>query len=320
MQVGKEPQADSADGEVSEVAIRRNDFTMSDSPDLKMWRFGGLGWFELVTRTRRAFLNNHLSARCAQFAFYCMLALVPLLIITIAAIALLPLKGVVSSFLRVLKRGLPPEAYQLVADQVQDIQQTSTSGLVLIGLLIFIFGGSRLFLTIGEGLNAAFGLPPRHRRIRAHWLSLLLTLGMMLLLLVGLVLLVVGPILTTWAIRILEIPALETFSFHFVRWVIVTFGLLLFTSALYSFAPAAHVPWRWFTPGNVFAVAGWMITSQAFRWYVENFAFYNQTYGARGGVVVLLLWLYLTGAILFIGGQINGIIFQAVAKSAADSK
>ena len=59
-------------------------------------------------------------------------------------------------------------------------------------------------------------------------------------------------------------------------------------------------------------MAGWTLASQAFRLYVENFAVYNQMYGTLGGVIAMLLWLYLTGAILFMGGQINGIIYQAI--------
>jgi membrane protein len=96
---------------------------------------------------------------------------------------------------------------------------------------------------------------------------------------------------------------------------IVAGFLLIFTSTIYYLVPADGLPWRWFTPGTVFAVVGWMAASQAFRWYVTNYARHNQIYGTLGGVVAMLLWLYLFGAILFMGAQINGIIYEAIQQA-----
>ena len=93
--------------------------------------------------------------------------------------------------------------------------------------------------------------------------------------------------------------------------------LLIFTSTIYYLVPAHGLPWHWFSPGTIFAVLGWIVASQGFRFYVGHYARYNQIYGALGGVIAMLLWLYLTGAILLIGAQINGIIYEAVKKSAS---
>ena len=68
------------------------------------------------------------------------------------------------------------------------------------------------------------------------------------------------------------------------------------------------------SPGSLFATTGWVVVTQGFRIYVENFARYNETYGALGGVVVLLIWLYLTGSLLLAGGQINAVIHCAAEK------
>jgi len=277
-----------------------------------MWKLGDLSPWNLVRLTLRMFSENQLSARCAQFAFYSMLAMMPLLIIIVAGVGLMPLEGVLGSFLRVLDRSLPPTAYALVESQIADVQHRSSTTYLLGSLLVFAFAGSRLFLTMGEGLNVAFGLPPQHRRARAYGLSLLMTLGMVLLMMIALALLVIVPMILSWSMEYVDVPFLESYLFHFVRWAVVTLSLLILTSAIYCFVPATRIPWQWLTPGNVFAVAGWMVASQGFRWYVENIAVYNQTYGTLGGVIVMLLWLYLTGALLFVGGQINGAIYQAM--------
>ena len=277
-----------------------------------MWKFAGLSPWQVARQTLAAYTANHLSAHSAQFAYYSMLAIVPLLITVVACVGYLPLHGVLGSFLQALERGLPRDAYQLLAGLIDDIQARSSTTYLVGSVLVFLFAGSRLFLTMGEGLNAAFGLPVHQGRIRAHWLSLLMTFGIILLLVTAMVLLVLGPMILNWAMDFFEMPDLESFLSHAIRWAIVTLCLLILTSAIYCFVPATRVPWRWFTPGNVFAVAGWTLVSQGFRIYVERFALYNQTYGALGGVIVLLLWLYLTGALLFLGGQLNGVIFQAL--------
>jgi len=290
---------------------------MDPSTHLRLWKFGGLSPLELAQRTWRGFRDGQLAARCAQFAYYSMLAMVPLLIVIVAAIGFMPIDGVLGSSLKLLQRALPHDAYQLIYDQILSIQRQSSTTYIASSVVIFLYGGSRLFLTVGEGLNVAFGHPPRMHRFRTYWLSLLMTFGITLLLMVALMLLVLGPMAIGWAtallrLDLLESPMLESFSFHVIRWVIVTAFLLVLTSAIYCFVPEDGLPWRWFTPGTVFAVAGWTLASQIFRLYVENFAVYNQMYGTLGGVIAMLLWLYLTGAILFMGGQINGIIYQAI--------
>jgi len=165
-------------------------------------------------------------------------------------------------------------------------------------------------MTIYEGLNAAFGLPARHRRIRMFSMSSITPLLFTMVLLLGLTLVVAAPTLLNWMIQLLDIERFESALLQTARWFIVLGGLLILTATIYCVVPATKVPWRLFTPGNVFAVTGWVVASQCFRLYVDNFGHYDITYGALGGVIVLLLWLYLMAAFLFIGGQINGVIFS----------
>ena len=288
---------------------------MDPFAQLRIWKCGGLRPLELFQRTRREFRNRQLSARCAQFAYYSMLALMPLLIVIVVAIRYMPVEGVLGSFLNLLERIFPPEAYQVFRNQILNVQQEGSTTYIVLSLLIFFYAGSRLFLTIGEGLNVAFGHPPHLRRARTYLLSLAMTFCNALMLMVALILLVIGPQAIEWLVEGLGLPLSESLSSHFFRLSIVAGFLLIFTSTIYYLVPADGLPWRWFTPGTVFAVVGWMTASQAFRWYVTNYARHNQIYGTLGGVVAMLLWLYLFGAILFVGAQINGIIYEAIQQA-----
>lgn len=283
---------------------------MSMDQEIRMWRREYLNLWMLAKQTWQAFRDNQLHARCAQFAYYAMLGLVPLIILTISIIARLPVNGErLKSLSFILQRSLPEDAFHLIEIQIESIQETSSTSLIIVNVLIFSFAGARLFLTISESLNMAYGVPARFRRARMFGLSSILPLACMLALLLAMATMILLPLAISWSIHWMELQGLETVVLQTCRWVVLTGFLLLVTSTLYSLIPAIRVPWRLLTPGNVFAVTGWLLVTQGFRYYVDHFSRYNTTYGTLGGVIALLLWLYLSGAMLMIGGQINGVIF-----------
>jgi membrane protein len=291
---------------------------MSFKPEPDYWRLRYLNPWYLAIQTWRAFNDNQLHARCAQFAFYSMLGFVPLLIVTISGIAMLPIDGALESLLVGLRRILPADAFTLVQTQIDSIQRSSSTGLILVNVGIFIFAGARLFITISEGLNVAYGAPPRHRRIRAIGLSSVMPLIYVLLLLAALVLMLLIPVVVHVLIWLLELEQLRSSLLQALRWVVVSAFLLIITATMYGLIPANRPAWRWITPGSLFAVGGWLLLSQAFRIYFDNFGRYNTTFGTLGGVIAMLLWLYLTGAMLFVGGQINGVILCGGSEKSND--
>ncbi|HEY3963455.1 MAG TPA: YihY/virulence factor BrkB family protein [Planctomycetaceae bacterium] len=286
----------------------------------RLWRFGGLSPWQLIVRSIRGYRQHHFDARSAQIAYYSMLSLFPLLILLIAALAQLPLKGILDNALDAADRALPDAIYNLLVQQIHDIQARSTVGLVTASLGGLTIAGSQVFLAITEGLNRAYDVQETRRIWRVYGLAFLLTVAASLLVLVALVLMIVGPLLSTWIARFnIPIPYLRTMLQSGVRWGVVGGCLWLSTSAIYCLVPNVKLSWYWFSPGSVFAVVGWIVTSQGFRIYVENFGNYNTTYGALGGVIVLIVWLNLTGAVLLMGGQINGVIHRAEVVQLADS-
>jgi membrane protein len=279
---------------------------------------GGLTIGELVRRSLRGYRQHQLDARSAQFAFYAMLALAPLLIVVIAILARLPLHGaqVLASFREAIGAGMPESVYSLIERQIEDIQRRSNIGLIAIGLFLLVVAGSRILLTISAGLDAAYGYKIEQRRHfwKTSGLALLLTWGTILLFLVAMVLQVVGPMLTEYVLSRVETAWVHVLLSKGVRWGAACGFMLLVTSTIYWLMPTAKVRWHWVSPGSLFATVGWVVVTQGFRLYVENVAQYNETYGTLGGVVVLLTWLYFTGAVLMMGGQIDSVIQTAAGK------
>lgn len=282
----------------------------------RLWRFGGLSFWQLAVRSVRGYRANRFDGVSAQFAYYSMLALFPLLILLIAAVARLPIGGVLDNALDAAQRALPEEIYHLLARQIRDIQAHSTARIIVASWGVFAIAGCQVFLTITEGLNKAYDVVETRRSWQVYGLVFLLTVAVSLLILISLVLMIIGPMLSSWiSARKIDIPFLQTVMKSGVRWGVVCACLWIATTTVYSIAPSIKLPWYWFSPGSVFAVVGWVVVSQGFRFYVEDFATYNTTYGALGGVIVLMVWLNLTGAVLLMGGQINGVIHQAESAS-----
>lgn len=277
-----------------------------------------LAWRELLIRALCKFRRQRLGTFSAQFAYYSMLVIAPALILIIAATARLPLKGVLDSFLDSTNRALPRSAYDVIVQQIDGVQKHSTPHLVLLALVLFSYAGSQLFLTIVRGLNVAYEVEDDRTPFRIYGMALLLTLGSFLTLIIAEALLVVGPQLSDWFSNPVYFPVLTFFLTGGVRWTIVCVAIVLSTSFIYWLAPNAKTPWCLLTPGNVVAVFGWVFISLGFRYYVNNYALYNETYGAIGGVIILMIWLYLTGMTLFVGGQINGIVYHHNLKKARE--
>lgn len=276
-----------------------------------MWRFGGLTPWDLIRRSFKGYNKHRLSAQSAQFAYYAMFTLIPLLMVIIACTAQLPIRGVVLSMENAINQGLPSNVSQMLFDQIQDIQKKTTLSLVMGGLMLLSLGGTRLFFTMGTGLDAIFEVDHRRTFLKAGGLSLLLTFGVLILFLVSVILLVIGPEISRLLLANFDLPWLHVLFSTGVRWSIACGFMLISTSVIYWVVPSVKLPWKIVTPGSLFVVISWAVMLQGFRIYVENFAHYNETYGTLGGFIVLMIWLYLTGAILMMGGEINGVIYRS---------
>jgi membrane protein len=279
---------------------------------LRLWQRGGLSWRELFQQTLRSYRENHFDARSAQFAYYSLLALFPLLILLIAAAARLPLAGVLENALDAAGHGLPENVAELLSGQVRDIKEHSTLSLIGGSLFLLALAGSRVFVTLTSGLNAAYGVRETRQFWQVYGLAFLLTIAVTVLVLIAMILMVAGPLLSAWIVtQRFEVGWLEVLLQRGVRWLVVCSALWIYTSTVYCLGPDVRLPWHWLSPGSVAATAGWVVVTQGFRLYVENIGQYNQTYGTLGGVIVLTVWLDLTGAVLFLGGQINAVIHRA---------
>ncbi|MCA9188496.1 MAG: YihY/virulence factor BrkB family protein [Pirellulaceae bacterium] len=272
---------------------------------------GGLKITDLVRRTYLHFVANHLDSLSAQFAYYSLLVVTPFLILVIAAAASMPLDGLLDRFKETSGRALPMTAYELVANQIDGIRQRESTRLIIVASALFAYAGTLLFSTIVRGINKAYGLRDKRPIWIVYFMSFLFSLGAFITIFIAEVLLWFGPTLHHWLADPINLPAITVLLSAGVRWSLICCGLLLSSSVIYWLCPSERHAWNPLSPGNLFATVAWVGTSVGFRFYANRLTDYNETYGALAGVIVLMVWLYLVGMILFLGAQIDAVIHHA---------
>ncbi len=289
-----------------------------------MWSLGGLTWKQLGKRIWGQMNEDDLWGRAAQLSYYFLLALFPLLIFLTSVIGILlgSGTGLRHSLFNYLSQVMPPSAFQLVDDTMRSVAQSSGGDKISFGILAALWAASNGMGAISESLNAAYNVKESRPWWRARLVSIGLTIAIAILTMTALVLILYGGEIADKIAVSYGLGDLFTTVWAVLQWPIVLFFILLSFSLIYFFAPdLKDQDWKWVTPGSLIGVALWILVSVLFRVYLRFFDSYSATYGSLGAVIVLMLWFYLTGLAILIGGEINSEIENAAAeKGAPDAK
>lgn len=289
-----------------------------------LWKLHGLAPVVLIKRVWAEIQEDDVFGRAAQLSYYFLLALFPLLIFLTSVIGIILGTGSTlrQSLFSYLAEVMPPSAFQLIESTMLEISKASTGGKLSFGLLAALWAASNGMGAISEALNVAYDV----KESRAWWKTRLQAIGLT----VALSVLIIGALLLVLSGgRIVEgLAAGFDFGSAFVmtwkiaQWPIVLAFMLLAFALIYYFAPdLREQKWTWITPGAVLGVILWLLASFGFRTYLHFFDSYSATYGSLGAVIILMLWLYLTGVAVLVGGELNAELeHMAASMGAADAK
>lgn len=241
----------------------------------------------------------------AQQAYYYMLALFPLLILLIAIVPYLNIDP--QKAINVVNSLLPSQSAELLRDNVVKLVSERNGGLLTFGIIGTIWSASNGMNAFIRAMNIAFDVEETRSFIKARLVSIMLTFGLILAFLVALLLPVFGKVILDTVQSVIHIPEPYDIVFNIVRWIVAIVVMSAVLAGLYRVAPNKHYPFKHVIPGAIFATIVWQLISLGFSFYVSNFGNYSATYGSIGGVIVLMLWLFLTGLALVLGGEINAI-------------
>jgi membrane protein len=283
---------------------------------------GGLGHKEIAIQVWKRIDRDDVFGRAAQLSYYFALALFPLLIFlsTVLGYFFAAERGLYLRLIHYLGRVMPDSAFELLRSTLEEITTTTGTGKLTFGLLLALFTASAGMEAIIEGLNVAYAVPEVRPRWRRRLVALALTIALGGLVAAALFLILVSGA----AARSIGqyFPVLDRIGgwSSLVQWTIGLGFLLLALSLIFRFAPnLRHARWEGNLPGAVLTLICWIIASAGFRIYLSEFGTFNRTYGSLGAVIVLLIWLYVSGAAILIGGELNSVIWQAVRRRNKDN-
>ena len=288
---------------------------MSDRPS--PWNLGGLTVRELGRRVWSEIWDDEVTDRAAALAYYFLFALFPTLLFLTVLLGLLPLPGLMDRLLQYGDQALPSDAASIVRRTWIEISRGARGGLLSIGVLTALWAASNGMASIMSALNVAYDVTDSRPWLKRRLLAVLLTFGFAMFILAALILLVFGPHIGAGVAGLFGLGTLFTSVWTAINIPIVIFFVLVGIALVYYLAPAVEQRWRWVTPGSVVALGLWLVMSWGLRMYVARFADYNATYGSIGGIMLLMLWLYLTGVVLLVGAEINAEIEHAAAEHGA---
>ena len=262
-----------------------------------------------LKRVGRKLWDDDCLGLAGQLAYFILLSLFPFLMFLVAVASIVVNDP--ESALRILTERtegfLPQDAVRLLIDYVDRTLRSAVSGVLLFGILAALTSGSAAAGAIIKATNRAYDL----RETRPFWkiqvISILMVLGLALLI-AALALVILGPGVGGYVQRLTGLPNVFLPIWRIVRWGVAFLAVTFALDILYYVAPNADLPFKWITPGGVAATVLTLISSVVLNLYVANFGHYDQIYGQLGAVIVLMLWLYITGLMVLIGAEMNAVI------------
>jgi membrane protein len=290
---------------------------------LRTISMGEMGARDLAAHVWQRIDKDDVFGHSAQLSYYFILALFPLLIFlyTVLGYVFASQPGLHLQMIDYFGQVMPQPAFELMRGAFDEITEASGGGKLTFGIALALWTASSGMEAIIESLNVAYAVPEFRPRWRRRLVAIGLTIALGVLVAMALFLIVASNV----AARVIgdNFPVLERIAAwsSMVQWAIGLLFLLLALSLIFRFAPNLRQSrWEGNLPGAVLALIVWVLASVGLRLYLSTFDSFNRTYGSLGAVIVLLVWLYVSGAAILIGGELNSVIWQSVVRKRESSE
>lgn len=270
----------------------------------------GLRGFNPVTLAKRTvtyYLENDMLTYAAALAFQALFSLFPFLIVLIAMLGMLDLMQFFDWIRQQAAVLLPDEAMAQVDRVIEEVQQPR-GGLISIGLIVALWVASGAMRVTINALNKVYKVKEGRPFWKLYPLSIVYTLGIAGMLISAAILMVLGPQAMTWLAEQIGLEKAIVTIWTWLRLPVALILLMITVAFVYYIAPDVEQKVRFITPGSILAVLVWIGASMGFGFYITNFADYSAVYGSIGTVVVLMMYFYISAAVLLFGAELNAVI------------
>lgn len=272
------------------------------------------GWKDVSKRVMSQLSSDNIDIVSAGVAFYFFLAIFPALVAIISVYGLVNDPAQVEQQLEAVTGALPEQAHQMLTERLKSIAGQSGGTLgwsVVLSILVSLWSANKGTKSLFEGINIAYDEKNERSFIQENTLTMIFTIGGMIIGIIGVALVVAFPAL----VGNLGLPDTLQTVISWARWPLLGLILIFTLALIYKYAPARDNPqFKWVSWGAVVAAVLWIGGSLLFSWYVNNFGSYEETYGSVAAVIILLLWFNLTSYVILLGAEINSELEHQTTK------
>jgi membrane protein len=244
----------------------------------------------------------------AMMAYYAVMALFPMVVFVLAiAMVVLP-DSVIQQGVAMAGEAVPPAVRDPLVSRIDTFTHQAHGTFAIVGAALALWGAKGGMTSLMTVLNAMFHKKETRSWIRRQLTALAVTAGVGLLAVIAMSLLLVGPLAGHWAMDRFGLGSQFDLGWSIGRWVGAGLLVMIVWAIIYKFLPNTDAPFRIFTPGAIIGVLLWLGMSYAFGVYLGHFNSYETTYGALGGAIIFLTWLWLSNIALLLGAEINDVL------------
>lgn len=263
----------------------------------------------LLRRITRNALRHDISAVATQLAFHFTFCFFPMLLVLGVVLTWIDAPFLFSRIMVALHTVLPPSATTLINQVLTEVRLGGNWQIFLTGVSLALWSAVSGLEVMISAINHAYGVDDT----RPYWKRLGLALALTMVLAVLLVLATALVLGGRWlGVRIAGWMGYDSWFLTFwtlLRWPTVVLSVVTGFLVLYTAAPKLPISAARAFPGAVVGGGGWVITTVLFSWYINTFASYNRVYGSIGGMIILMLWLYVGGVVILLGAEVNGALY-----------
>ncbi|TCS97000.1 YihY/virulence factor BrkB family protein [Hazenella coriacea] len=265
-------------------------------------------FFEFIRRLK----EQQIFDLSAQLAYYFLMSIFPFLLLAVTLLGYLPISS--KDILQFVRPYAPEDTYLLLASNLATILDEQRGGILSFSIIATTYLASAGFQSIVRIMDTAYEVEEDRPFWKEAVLGFFLMLGILLALIISLVLPVFGKMIGSYLFALLGLTDGTFTLLNWIRWILSSGVLLIAFISLYKFSPNIKVKFRQVLPGSLFATIGWQLSSLGFAYYVSPTR-YSHIYGNLGGLIVLMIWFYLTAMILILGALINATLSKVRSKS-----
>ncbi len=250
--------------------------------------------------------NKHeISASSAQLAYYFLLSFLPLLIFIVTVISYFPIS--IETYLNKLSAIIPGNVFEIIKEVIEGVIKKRNSSFLSFSIISTFWIASKGMNSIIKGLNKAYEVEESRKFWKVRAISILFTILVITIILFLFLLLIFGQIIIKFVGNKIEMQT-NLYFVLYLRYIIMYSVMTFIFATLYKSLPNCKLTWKEVIPGATFSAIGWSFASLGFSYYTNNFRNFSKVYGSIGGGIVLLTWLFISGMVILIGGEINAII------------